>query len=104
MMFERDDATASEDNEFDPRFRTILGHRCETATGRCRNRGVDSAAPGTFRQVQQYAAIRHIEPSFAEAEDAISAEPRQRLIGESKLRARIAPGSHGCACADVIVY
>ena len=89
MMLERDDATAFEDNEFDPRFRTILSHRCETAARRCRNRGVDSRTPGTFRQIQQYAAIREIELSFAEAEEAVRAEPRQRSIGEGKLRARI---------------
>ena len=82
----------------------ILGHRCETGTGRCRNRGVDSGASGTFRQVQQYAAIREIETSFAETEDAVRAEARQRSIREAKLRARISAGSHGYAWANVAVY
>ena len=54
----------------------ILGHRCETRTGRCRNCGVDSGASGTFRQVQQDAASRQIEFSFAETEGTIRAEPR----------------------------
>jgi hypothetical protein len=104
MMFERNSGVAFEDDEFDPRFRIVLSHRCENATHRRRNRGVDCAASGTFGQVQQYAAIREIETSFAETEDAVRAEPRQRSIREVKLRARITAGSHGYAWANVAVY
>ncbi len=104
MIFERNAAVTFEDHEFDRRFSTTLNHRCETATRRCRNRGVDSATPGTFRQVQQYAAIRQIELSFAETEDAVRAESRQRSISEGKLGARIAAGSHDCALMDVVVH
>ena len=68
----------------------ILGHRCETGTGRCRNRRVDSGTSGSLWQVQQDAAIPQIEfSSFAETEDTVRAEPRQCSIPESKLRARI---------------
>jgi hypothetical protein len=48
IMFERNAATAFEDNEFDPRFRTILSHRCETGARRCRNRSLDSRGANHF--------------------------------------------------------
>jgi len=75
----------------------ILGHRCETGTGRYRNRRVDSATSGTFWQVQQDPAIRQIEfSSFAETEGTIRAEPRQCSIRESELRANRCPSAQLC--------
>src|SRR5206468_9142394 len=56
MMFERDSGVAFEDNEFDPRFGTILSHRCETTACHCREFSVDSRATGILRCVQQHAA------------------------------------------------
>src|SRR5215470_10969687 len=104
MMFEGDAAIAFEDNEFGPRFRTILSHYCEIATCRCRSCGVDARTARMFRQIQQHAAIRQIKFSLPETEEAVRAESRQRPIGEGKLRARVTVGSHSCALTNVIVY
>ncbi len=104
-MFERDAAVTFEDDEFDPRFRD----RYSAIAVKLVPTAVATAVlilppPELFGRVQQYAAIREIETSFAETEDAVRADPRQRSIREAKLRARITAGSHGYAWANVAVY